>query len=159
MAILNVDQEQANEPYAEVRDALQNVFMAALLLTGSAASAEFAILEGIRTLNACEGSRDALLLATLRAAVRPTAATSRDTFARPDVFTSNLPVELRRVLALPEDLRQSFVLRLLLGLPPDECSRLLSLKAAEVEKNMVSGALALAHRQEPAALIVEFFAY
>jgi hypothetical protein len=34
MAILDVDQEQASEPYAETRDELQRIFMAALLLTG-----------------------------------------------------------------------------------------------------------------------------
>jgi hypothetical protein len=102
------------------------------------------ILEGIRTVDAREGSQDTLFQATLRAAVGPKAVAWRDDLKGPDVFTSSLPVELRRVLLLPEGLRQSFVLRLLLGLPVGECSRLLSLETTEVEGNTVSGALALA---------------
>jgi len=40
MAFLNVGQEHGNEPDAETLEAFQEMFIAALLLTGSAARAE-----------------------------------------------------------------------------------------------------------------------
>jgi hypothetical protein len=80
MAFLNVGQEHGNEGDVELRDTFQKIFLTALLLTGSAANAEGAILEGFSTL--CKGELrggDALLGATLKAAVAPDATIRRET--------------------------------------------------------------------------------
>jgi hypothetical protein len=148
MAFLNVVQDHGNEPDAETSEAFQKMFIAALLLTGSAAGAECSILEGIKTLDQGEVSGAAALQGTLKAAVVP--QIRRERLAIQDLSASGLPIELRRVLLLREDLRRSFVLRLLVGLPLCECSRLLSLETCQVEQNIVSAALALAviRRQE-----------
>jgi hypothetical protein len=144
MAFLNVVQDHGNEPDAETGEAFQKMFIAALLLTGSAAGAECSILEGIKTLDQGEVSGAALLYASVRAAVLPQMAMCRERFWIQDSCASGLPIELRRVLLLREDLRHAFVLRLLVGLPLSECSRLLSLEVCQVEQNSVSAALALA---------------
>jgi hypothetical protein len=78
MAFLNVGQEHGNEPDAETHDAFQKMFIAALLLTGSAASAECSLLEGIRTLGQGEVSGAAVLHATLKAALVPRIAMRRE---------------------------------------------------------------------------------
>jgi hypothetical protein len=144
MAFFNVGQEHGNEPDAETRQAFQKMFIAALLVTGSAARAECSILEGIRTVGRDEVSGDAVSHATLRAALVPQVAIRRERSETQELSTSSLPIELRRVLLVPEDLRRCFVLRLLVGLPLSECSRLLSLEGCRVEQNIVSAALAIA---------------
>src|SRR5271169_1824170 len=68
MAILN-GQLHGNEPVAMDREAFQRIFVTALLLTGSAAKAECSALEGIGTADQGDESGDALLYATLRAAI------------------------------------------------------------------------------------------
>jgi DNA-directed RNA polymerase specialized sigma24 family protein len=57
-----------------------------------------------------------------------------------DLLSSLLPPELRRVLSLSLDLRHCFVLRMLVGLSPQECSRLLHLDSRRVDE--VAGAAA-----------------
>jgi hypothetical protein len=142
MAFAKVDQEYGNEPDAGTRDAFQKLFIAALLLTGSAAKAELSILEGIRT-SGGKTSSNALLHATLNAAISPRETIHREISGAQDLSTSGLPVELRRVLLLPENLRHCFVLRLLVGLPLRECSRLLSLEPCQAEQNTISAAVML----------------
>ncbi len=142
MAFLTVGQEGINKTDAE-NDTFQKIFLTALLLTGSAAKAECAIEEGINTLGAWEVSCTDLLNATLRAAVAPRRKIRRETSEISDLYTACLPVELRRVILLPEGPRQCFVLHLLVGMAVHQCSRLLSLNDSQVEQNIVSAPLAL----------------
>jgi hypothetical protein len=54
-----------------------------------------------------------------------------------------LPIELQRVLLLPDDLRRGFVSRVLLGLPRGQCLKLLRLTKSELDERIGSAALAL----------------
>lgn len=132
-----------SERDAGARAAFQKLFIAALLLTGSAAKAELSILEGIETFDG-KASSNARLRATLNAAIAPRETIHREISGAQDLSTLGLPVELRRVLLLPENLRHCFVLRLLVGLPLRECSRLLSLEPCQAEQNTISAAVMLA---------------
>lgn len=152
MTFLNVGQQHGNGLNEETSEAVQRVFFAALLLTGSAARAERAIREGIAEMGMDKVSGEAVLHATVRAAIAPRVSRRRERFGRQDLTSSSLPRELRRVLLLPMDLRHCFVLRLLVGLPLSECSRLLRTEVRQVERNTVSAAVALAsiRKQEEA---------
>ena len=55
-----------------------------------------------------------------------------------------LPAELQRVLLLPRDLRQCFVLRLLMGLPRERCAQLLGVDIAQVKHMTAMAAIELA---------------
>jgi DNA-directed RNA polymerase specialized sigma24 family protein len=55
-----------------------------------------------------------------------------------------LPTELQRVARLPQLLRYCFVLRLLLGMSPEDCSQLLQISVNEVDDAFVRALLALA---------------
>ncbi len=144
MAFHTMDQEQGSVPEAHKSALVPKMFISALLLSGSEAGAERSILEAISTMGSGEVSGDALLAATLRTAVAPQEAIPRETSQTADLYTSGLPIELRRVLVLPEDPRRCFVLHILIGLPVGECSRLLSLNDCEIERNTVWAALELA---------------
>jgi hypothetical protein len=127
---------------------LNGQFITALLLTRSAAQAECSVLEGIASI--CQGdvSDDAILTATLRAAIAAPVVVGLQRTQMQDLSTSSLPVELHRVLLLPESLRHCFVLRLLVGLSVSECSLVLSLTDCQVEQNTVAAALVLSGIRE-----------
>ena len=144
MGVLTMHQEQDGVLNAPALSVLQKLFTSALLVAGSEAGAERSILQAIYTMSSGEISSDALFTATLMAAVAPQAGIRGETSESRDLYTSSLPVELRQVLLLPDDLRRCFVLRRLLGLALGECSRLLSLRDFEIEQNTVCAALELA---------------
>jgi hypothetical protein len=111
---------------------LNRAFLTTLLLTGSAKQAEVAILDAISEMRP-EESCDGLFLDALRAAVRLEAqAPAR--VEEPGYVPAILPLELQRVLHLPLDLRRCFVLRVLVGLPREECSRLLQVDSQHVDE-------------------------
>ena len=124
----------------DINEAVQRMFLAAFLLTGSAAGAEYVVQESISNADGANVSCEAAFQAMLLAAV----ATRPARFQQQETELLSLPAELRGVLLLPPELRQSFVLRLLLGLSVSQCSKMLSLDARQVESNAVSAALALA---------------
>jgi len=150
MTCLAVDKAHRNTLDAiGVSESLNEMFTTSLLLTGSAERAERAVLEGIETMGQDHVSAHVVLKATIRAAVAPEVMTGREAFWEREPAVSRLPIELRRVLLLPTFLRHAFVLRLLLGLPRDECSRLLQLDAGALDAHVVSAAVALAHMKAP----------
>jgi hypothetical protein len=121
---------------------LQDALTAALMLTGTAEGAERAVWESIGTLDESAGGD--LFHATLRTAVAA-AKTQRDQSVDVSGWTlTSLPNELRRVLSLRANLRHCFVLRILLGLPLNECADLLETDESTVAENTVSAAVALA---------------
>jgi hypothetical protein len=144
MAVLN-DGQQRDELSVDINAfrALERVFVAAVLLTGSVAKGESSILEGIATLPDGEASETAVLYAALNAAIASPFLIGRQSLDTQDFPAIYLPAELRDVLLLPDALRQPFVLRLLVGLPLGDCSRLLSMDACEIQKNTVSAAIEL----------------
>jgi DNA-directed RNA polymerase specialized sigma24 family protein len=59
-----------------------------------------------------------------------------------------LPMELRRVLRLPETPRQCFVLRMLEGWPRDKCAAALGIPAQTVDDETCAAARSLARLAE-----------
>ena len=125
---------------------LNETFTAAILLTGSAERAECAVLQGIETLSEDDVSEHMVLQATIRAAVKPEMVADEESPWEPQPAVSWLPIQLQRVLLLPRDLRHAFVLRLLLGLPRDQCSRLLQLGDGKLDERVGEAATFLAQR-------------
>ena len=101
-------------------------FRTAHLLTGTLQLAERAVLQGIDRLDPDRISEDSLLQNTIAAALRINSS-------EPAPAESMDPVEMRAVLRLPEELRQCFVLRVLVRLPRPACARLLELNAGVIE--------------------------
>ena len=115
-------------------------FRTALLLVGTTATAEAAVLGGI------DGCKDLsfyhLLLQTVKSAIR-LRARSRHASDAPE----QLPPELRRLFKLDLLLRDVFVLRILAGFAPEVCAELLHISISEFER-----ALHDAFDQVPAAI-------
>jgi len=116
---------------------LCRAFRAALLLTGNIRHAEVSVLHAIQSTDSEELSDHALLHESVIAALDQGPP-------QPDDLSSMLPVELRRVLRLPGDLRRSFVLRVLAGLSREECARLLCRDIPDVDQTVCAAAQELA---------------
>jgi hypothetical protein len=134
--------ERSGTPDVSPSEYLEEMFIAALLLTGSAEVAEEAVLEGIESWDNGEAFGASVFHATLRAAIR--IALQKGSPREREISSVRLPDELSRVLLLPTDLRYCFVLRSLIGLPRAECSQLLQLDGARLDEQCASAALALA---------------
>jgi DNA-directed RNA polymerase specialized sigma24 family protein len=116
-------------------------FLTAFLLTGSVNRAETAMLDGIRAWDADRDPDAELLRATARAALALYRPREGEEITPASVL---LPAELQRVLRLPSDLRQCFVLRMLAGLPRESCAQLLDLDLDAVDRDTSLAAQALA---------------
>src|SRR5258706_4735847 len=113
----------------DVYKALDQAFRAAFLLTGSTEVAENAVLDGIATLEFDHIVDDVFLVETIKSAIQRRA----DLTSQSEQAPSHLPRELRRLFLLAPISRDSFVLRVLLGIPPATCSAVLHLAIHEVE--------------------------
>jgi len=129
-----------------VSTGLNEIFIAAILLTGCTERAERAVVDGIETLGEDGISEDTVLQATIRAALKQETMADEESPRQAQPAVSWLPIQLRRVLLLPRNLRQPFVLRLLLGMPGDQCSRLLQLDDAKLDEQVRQAAIFLAQR-------------
>jgi len=114
-----------------VEESPNEMFTVAILLTGSADRAECSVLEGLKILDRGPASKAAVLEAIVRAAITPAMMPGEEEGQKLLVGASWLPIALQRVLRLPKGLRHVFVLRLLLGLPRDQCLRLLQLETLD----------------------------
>ena len=123
----------------ELAEALDRVFLAALLITGNTDAAENAIFDGIEALDGTLSS-EGLLLATLKSAIED----GRSVPGRIDAIPVVLPLELRRVLLLNTKSRACFVLRALLGMSSKMCSDLLQVPIWEVAQLLSDGMQQLA---------------
>ena len=104
--------------YRIAEEGLSRIFTATLLLVGGVEQAEAAMADAIGRMDAESISNLALLRECARAALAvPSGNDIEDA-------SSLLPLELRRVLRLPLELRRSFVLRMLAGLSREECADL-----------------------------------
>ena len=112
---------------------LCNSFVAAVLLAGSAARAEAAVLDAI----ARHENPEEIFALTLESVLRDSGEGEAGT-------TPSLPAELRHVAQLPAGLRRCFVLRMLLGWPAPRCSAMLEMDAAEIDRAAGMAALQLA---------------
>ncbi len=130
-------------PAYDNNQAISRGFRATLLLTGSLAQAEGAMLDAVHSLGHEEEPDDALFLRAIKAAItagRQASARVQDF----DLASSVLPLELRRVLRLPLDLRHCFVLRFLAGFSREDCAKILHLKMERVDDGVCAAAQALA---------------
>jgi len=123
----------------KLAEALDRVFLAALLITGNTDAAETAVLHGIATLDGTLSS-EGLLLATLKSAIDE----GRNLPGRIEAIPVGLPLELRRVLLLNTKIRPCFVLRALLGMSSKMCSDLLQVPIWEVAQLLSDGMQQLA---------------
>ncbi|MCU1301918.1 MAG: hypothetical protein JWQ87_2202 [Candidatus Sulfotelmatobacter sp.] len=129
-----------------VSEGLNEMFIAAILLTGCTERAERAVVEGIETLGEDDVSVHTVLQTIIRAAVNPEMMADEEGLRQSQPAVSWLPIQLQRVLLLPRDLRHAFVLRLLLGLPRDQCSRLLQPDDGKLDERVGDAATFLAQR-------------
>lgn len=111
-------------------------FLAALVLTGSARDAESALMEAIESLQ--PESDGSILRLSMVAALRLAGVPRRASEECP------LPHELRRLFRLPTDQRRCFAMRILAGIPREQCAELLCLSAEALDKLAGAGARELA---------------
>jgi hypothetical protein len=117
---------------SELFQALPQAFCTALLLTGGTKRAEAAVLDAIAELALDQLSGGSLILGSAKAAIQRR-ADLEDQSGRP---FSMLPFELRRLFLLVPTNRDCFVLRVLIGLTPEQCSEMLHLSICEVEDGL-----------------------
>lgn len=123
-------------------------YVTSLLLTGSMAGAEAAVLESIRLLDVEEELDQALIRGAVRASVA-TRGPSPDEQAGDSTQSSLvLPLELQRLLGLATGPRQCFVLRFLVDWPRETCARLLHLAPIQVDEEASTAVRALARIAE-----------
>ena len=113
-----------------VHEALDKAFRAAWFFTSSTESAENAVLDGIAALDFGHLVDDVLLVETVKSAIRRRA----DLTSQSEQAPSYLPWELQRLFLLAPIYRDSFVLRVLLGINPETCAGILHLTTQESEE-------------------------
>jgi hypothetical protein len=114
----------------EVSKALDRAFCAAFMLTGSMQAAEHAVLTGIAATEWYGAGDDAFLLGTIKAAIQRRADSPHQSHQR----CAQLPLELRRLFLLAPMSRDCFVLRILLRIRVEICSRILHRRVEEIEE-------------------------
>ena len=97
--------------------ALDEAFVAGLLLAGNLDAAEAAVLDGIAALEPDAPCGDTLLEETAKSSIR-----RRAEFPERSAGVSILPLELKRLLLLAPICRDCFILQVLIGLTPATCS-------------------------------------
>lgn len=136
----NPTQEQDLAVNPEIRPSTEAILgmatLTAHLLIGDLTEAENAVMEAIDSWDPSRDDGEQLFQITLRAAVarRPIALFSTDSTEN-GATEWKLPIELHRVLKLPPDLRQSFVLRVLVGLSLQVCAQILEVGAREISEH------------------------
>jgi len=117
-----------------IEDIVGRAFLTALLLTGNTDQAESATMAAIDSWNPDDETEEVLFQKTLAMAARAPIKRAPSSSNEPDVAGSCLPVELQRVLKLARPLRRCFVLRVLVGLPPRVCAKLLRSDSRRVDQ-------------------------
>jgi hypothetical protein len=125
--------------------AVCSALRSALLLTGSAASAESMVLEAIRSLDPQNVIAETLLQRTIELSIQSVACSDGSDV---EIEWPGLPIELRNVLEMKAPLRQCFVLRVLLSLPEEMCAGLLRLSRSEVGSHACAAMNWLAARKK-----------
>jgi DNA-directed RNA polymerase specialized sigma24 family protein len=137
---MNVLLENAELPMteeSEMRETVDSAFITALLLSGDAKLAEAAALESIERMDPDDESGEELFQRVLKTAINR----GRILVQHPkqmEPALSMLPIELQRVLLLPQYPRKCFVLRVLLGLSSDRSAELLGSEPSQVDQGACS---------------------
>ena len=124
-----------------VRNALDTAFSTALLLGGSSKMAEAAVFDAIESSE--DVSQSSLLVETAKSLVRRRKSSAR----RLDVCAL-LPFELGRLFLLDPMWRDSFVLRILVGLPPEVCAAILEVSVPELQEALFRALQELPHLEK-----------
>jgi hypothetical protein len=131
-----------------VRNALDTAFSTALLLGGSTKMAKAAVFAAIESSE--DVSQSSLVIETAKSLVR-----RRKNSEHPPDVRARLPFELGRLFLLDPIWRDSFVLRILVGLPPEVCAGILEVSVPELEEALFRALEELPHlekRKDPHAL-------
>jgi hypothetical protein len=129
-------------------ETLENAFIVGLLLTGSIERTETAVLESVRFSCPDDLFGETLFRRVLYGSLEMGAETSGSSrWNELNRAMSILPFELRCVLALPQDLRHCFVMRILVGLPREVCAWLLHIDIPEINQRTQSAMLELSGMQ------------
>ncbi len=136
------DDPVLERPWQDMTQAVRWAFRAAHLITASIPQAEKAVLNALDRFDPDRDSGPALLRYAIAEAIQqpPSESQSNDSFD---------PIELRAVLALPDQVRRCFVLRLLVRLPPPDCARLLHLSVGAVNDYTCAAVRRLAGLDSP----------
>ena len=124
----------ATEDKQAIEDIVGRAFLTAHLLTGNVEQAESATIAAIDSWNPDDETEEVLFEKALAMAARTRIKPASSYWNEPDVAGSCLPVELQRVLRLARPLRRCFVLRVLVGLPPRVCAKLLRSDSRRVDQ-------------------------
>jgi len=124
----------ARERAIDIEHTVSRAFLTAHLLTASTEQAESATMEAIDSWNPDEETEEVLFRNVLDGATRAQTKHVPSSWNEHDPGGSYLPDELRAVLGLAPHLRRCFVLRILVGLPPQVCGRLLHLHSRRVDR-------------------------
>lgn len=123
-----------------ISESLERAFSAAFLLTGTAEAAEIAVLNGIAGFDLGDDVEKTLVARTVEFVVK-----HPDYEDRLERALALLPHdELRRLIHLRPKSRDSFLLRVLFGIPSASCAAILNLTIEEFE-----GSLSAALRRLP----------
>jgi mannose-1-phosphate guanylyltransferase len=115
---------------SEISKALGQAFRGAFMLTGSTEVAENAVLDGIAASESGNISDHVLIVETAKSAIQ-----RRPGFpAQSEQALSHFPLELQRLFLLAPIHRQCFVLRILLGMTIETCSRIVRLTIEQTEE-------------------------
>lgn len=113
---------------------LSRSMLVAHLLVGDNRQAENVVMEAIDVWESNDEDGEGLFQSTLRAAAQRPIALFSAASSKDGATDWKLPVELRRVLKLPHELRLSFVLQVLIGLPSQVCAQMLGLRVHDVSE-------------------------
>ena len=145
--------EVANQQHAGINRA----FLAAHLLTGSAEQAERAITQAMAMWNPDQND-DELFGQVLRAAAQGSFEDVQVNSNGVDTLGMPLPAELQGVLRLASQLRQCYVLRVLVGLPRQACASLLQLSSQQVDHYTCAALRSLPFLVSPSCAATEYSA-
>jgi len=136
---------------------IDRAFLAAHLLTGGSEQAECVIMGAIASWGP-EQSEDELFEQVLRAAVRNPVEDEQLLANQADLPGASLPSELQAVLRLAPQLRQCYVLRVLVGLPRQACAALLRLSLQRIDQYTCAALRCLPLLARPASACTEYAA-
>jgi DNA-directed RNA polymerase specialized sigma24 family protein len=126
-------QTSASEIAGFTRKGIRNAFLAALLVAGDSEQAEAATAHAIRSIDGPDVSDEALIVAALKAAISSSQERAVGDWDL-DGELSFLPPALKCLSRLGMDHRNCFVLRMLVGLSREECSRVLGRSPKQIDE-------------------------
>jgi hypothetical protein len=136
----------------ELRQVVEKAYLGAFLLTANVELAETAVTACIDAVE-IEDLKEVLPLGAARLALQLQRNGGKQAANNTNLPIGALPTELARVLQLPSDVRQCFVLRLLTGVALPTCSEMLEMDSEHISTSAGVAALELARAVAPNAAL------